>query len=409
MKYFTLPNGLRVFLLPTDSPFTAVVLGYGVGAAHEGPGQAGIAHLLEHLLFEDESIDYDARLQAVGGSTNAYTGQDYTVYYARVPRMAASLALELEAARLFRLQITAEKVAIQRQVVAEEFRQRYLNPPYADRFFWLSRAAFREHPYQTLVIGETPEQVLALPYREVCAFYEAYYVPQHAVLCVAGGIAEPLEAQIYQLFGEHKVGKPLPEVPSVEGLPSPEPFIQREGAVPQPAVIWAFRLPPLEHPDIPAIDILDDFLGDPEAGYLVRRLVHKEGLASRLSTYVWSLHKGGLWVIEAYLPAGITPEQYEAALEKALEGLKDTSWAEVLAVYRPQRYYEVLAQREKVLGRALALVHAVLAGHLEWYEAPLAPYELLTSETLQAVTQTYLVPERRVRLHYLPSKAGATG
>jgi predicted Zn-dependent peptidase len=365
--------------------------------------------LLEHLLFEDEAIAYDARLQAVGGSTNAYTSQDYTVYYARVPREAASLALELEAARLFNLRITEEKVAIQRQVVAEEFRQRYLNPPYADKFFWLSQAAFRGHPYQTMVIGETPEQVLALPYEGVRAFYEAYYVPEHAVLCVAGGIEETIEAQIHSLFGGHKVGKPLPEVPSLEGLPSPQPFIQREGAVPQIAVLWAFRLPPLEHPDMPAVDILDDFLGDPEAGYLVRQLVHKQGVASRLSTYVWSLHQGGLWVIEAYLPAGIAPERYEAALEEVLEGLRGASLAEALAVYRPQRYYEVLAQREKVLGRALALIHAVLAGHLEWYEDPLAPYEVLTPETLQAVTQKYLVPERRVRLYYLPSKAGATG
>jgi zinc protease len=82
----TLPSGLRLLHIPAEeSPFAAVVLAYGVGAAHEQPTEAGLAHLLEHLLFEDERIGYDRRLQAVGGTTNAYTGQDYTVYYARVP------------------------------------------------------------------------------------------------------------------------------------------------------------------------------------------------------------------------------------------------------------------------------------------------------------------------------------
>ncbi|GIV25917.1 MAG: hypothetical protein KatS3mg026_1609 [Bacteroidia bacterium] len=135
MIRFTLSNGLEVFLLPSESPFAAVVLAYRVGAAHESPGTWGLAHLLEHLLFEDEHIGYDKRIQQIGGSTNAYTGKDYTVYYARVGREAVSLPLQLEAQRLFALDLTPEKVAIQQRVVAEEFRQRYLNPPYADRFF----------------------------------------------------------------------------------------------------------------------------------------------------------------------------------------------------------------------------------------------------------------------------------
>jgi zinc protease len=134
-----------------------------VGAAHERPEEAGLAHLLEHLLFEDEQIAYDQRLQAVGGTTNAYTGQDYTVYYARVPQEAANLALELEAERLYRLTLSPDKIETQRRVVAEEFRQRYLNPPYADRFFHIQRVIFSRHPYAIPVIGRTPEEILQAP------------------------------------------------------------------------------------------------------------------------------------------------------------------------------------------------------------------------------------------------------
>lgn len=403
MTHWTLSNGLRIYLLPTDIPFSAVVLGYGVGSAHEAPHARGVAHLLEHLLFEDDEIAYDKKIQAVGGSTNAYTGKDYTVYYARLPRERVELALELEAARLFDLRLTPEKIQIQRQVVAEEFRQRYLNPPYADRFFYLMRMAFPQHPYEHMVIGETPEQVLALPDEALHTFYKQFYVPAHAVLCVAGGgIEEGIVQRIEALYGRPKAGSPLPSTPSVEGLPFGERLIVREAPVPQKAVIWAYRLPPISDSVMHAVDLLDDFIGEARSGFLTQRLVHDKRLASRLNSYLWQMHQGGLWVIEAYLPESVSISAYEEALTTAIEELYTASMEEVLTLYRPMRYLALHQERAKVLGRATALVHAVLAGHPEWYEAPLEPYQKLTPERLRAVIQTYLTPERRVRLHYIP-------
>jgi len=409
MTSFTLPNGLAVFLLPSDSPFTAVVLGYRVGAAHEKPGTWGLAHLLEHLLFEDEHIGYDKRLQQIGGSTNAYTGQDYTVYYAQVGRQAAYLPLQLEAQRLFDLKLTPEKVTIQQQVVAEEFRQRYLNPPYADRFFPLLKAAFPDHPYAQMVIGESPESILQLPYSALEEFYQAYYAPRHAVLCVAGGgIDEGLSALIQETFMRDKPGKPLPPVPPVEGLPL-QPLFQTEKDVPATLVTWAFRLPPLEDPATPAIDLLDDFLGDARSGLLPETLVRTKRLASQVQSYVWSFYQGGLWIIEGYLTPGTSIAAYEAALRETLDKLLTMPLEGVLARYRPQKYLTLHKQREKALNKALALVHAVLAGHLEWYLDPLRSYEELTPATLREVAAKYLQPDRLVRLHYIARKSGATG
>lgn len=405
MNPWQLSNGLRVYLLPSDTPFTAVVLGYSVGAAHEPPGAAGVAHLLEHLLFEDEEIAYDRKLQAVGGSTNAYTGQDYTVYYVRVPREKVALALELEAQRLFNLHLSPEKIAIQRQVVAEEFRQRYLNPPYADRFFHILPRIFPEHPYGTMVIGESPEQVLVLPDAAVRTFYDRFYVPAHAVLCVAGGgIDEGLSRVIHTLYERPKEALPLPPVPSTEGLPFGETFVQVFRPVPQKVVLWAFRLPPLQVPFTHAVDLLDDYLGEPRAGFLTRKLVYEKQVASRLSVSVWQLYQGGVWFIEAYLPDQVDPTQYEAELEKALAELLEAPLEDVLSLYRPLRYLALHRERAKVLGRALALVHAVLAGHPEWYEAPLAPYESLSLPFLREVLHTVFIPENRVRLWYLPAR-----
>ncbi|MEN3040207.1 MAG: pitrilysin family protein [Bacteroidia bacterium] len=404
MTSWQLSNGLSVYLLPADLPFAAVVLAYRVGAASESPHQAGVAHLLEHLLFEDDDIAYDEKIQAVGGNTNAYTGQDYTVYYARVPREKLGLALELEAQRLFNLKLSPDKIAIQRQVVAEEFRQRYLNPPYADRFFHLVKMAFPLHPYGKMVIGESPEQVLALPDEALHEFYQRFYTPSNAVLCVAGGgIEEGTFSIIQALYDRPKVGEQPPIIPSVEALPLGEREKVCHAAVPQKAVIWAYRLPPLQEPITHAFDLLDDYLGDSRSGVLTQRLVYQTGVASRLSTYIWQMHQGGLWIIEAYLSDSISIEQYERELEAALTKALETDLSKALEVYRPLRYLALHRERSKILGRATALVHAVLAGHPEWYEVPLLPYERLSIDDLRWVAQTFVTSENRLRLHYIPA------
>jgi len=396
----TLPNGLRLLHIPAaDSPFTAVVLAYGVGAAHETPDEAGLAHLLEHLLFEDDHISYDKRLQAVGGTTNAYTGQDYTVYYAKVPVDAAPLALELEAQRLYHLTLASEKIETQRRVVAEEFRQRYLNPPYADRFFHILSAAFPGHPYSIPVIGDTPERILQLPDEALRRFYQRYYTPDKAVLVIAGEVG--LDYAI-QLFSKPKEGAPLPPVPSAENLPLPgDKVILQEKRYPQTAVFWAYRLPPLEDPAIPAMDILDDYLGGATESFLPQKLVYQKGLATRLHTYTWAMHAATLWVVEAYLAPNISVETFEKTLEAALQEAITSDLGIALHRYRPMRYLEMQAEWEKVMGRALSLAHDALAGHPEWYAYPFASYEALTPESLSQTAYTFLRPERRVRVHYI--------
>ncbi len=397
----TLANGLRAYrLLDTQSPFASVVLAYDVGAAHEPPEAAGVAHLLEHLLFEDERIQYDKVIQQVGGLTNAYTGQDYTVYYARVPRDVAEVPLALEAERLYRLNLAPSKIATQRQVVAEEFRQRYLNPPYAQRYAHLCRGLFAGHPYETMVIGRTPEEILALPDAAVQTFYQRYYGPGRAYLVVSSSVSwETIET----LFSEPKATEPAPVIASVESLPLPNDQLwELSVPVPQSAVIWAYRLPPLADSRIPAIDLLDDYLAGGVESVLVQRLVHQLGLATRLQSYTWPMQAGGMWVLEAYLAPGITHNQFESALAAALEEVLADDLSPVLAWYRPMRYTEVYRQRETGLDQALALVHSVLAGHLEWFTDPIASYEALTPADLRAAAETLLLPARRVCLHYRP-------
>lgn len=400
-----LSSGLRAYrLLSAQSPFASVVLAYEVGAAHELPHEAGVAHLLEHLLFEDERIRYDQAIQEMGGSTNAYTGQDYTVYYAQVPSDVAELPLCLEAERFYRLALLPEKIAIQRQVVAEEFRQRYLNRPYGQRHAHLCQMLFSAHPYEVMVIGRTPEELLKLPDEAVQTFYQRYYGPERAYLVVSGPVLwETIEAY----FSEPKSTAAIAPIPSVEALPLPnDALITVSEPVPQPAVIWAYRLPPLEDPRIPAIDLLDDYLAGDVDGVLVQKLVQGLGVATRLHSYTWQMHAGGMWVLEAYLAPGVSHERFEEVLASVLSEALSGKLQSVLDFYRPMRYTAVYRQRETGLDRALALAHSLLAGHLEWFTDPIAPYEALMEADLRAAAETLLVPARRVRLHYYPSREG---
>jgi len=151
------------------------------------------------------------------------------------------------------------------------------------------------------------------------------------------------------------------------------------------------------------MDLLDDYLGGATESFLPQKLVYEKGLATRLHTYSWAMHAATLWIIEAYLAPDTSIEAFEAALDAALGEALATDLKVALNRYRPMRYLEMHTEWEKVLGRALALAHDVLAGHPEWYEDPLAPYEALKPTDLLSTGQTFLRSERRVRIHYKPT------
>ncbi|MBQ5663632.1 MAG: insulinase family protein, partial [Bacteroidaceae bacterium] len=153
---FTLSNGLRLVHLQDDSTeMVHVNLLYGVGAKNEQYEYTGIAHLLEHLLFEgtEKFPSFDEPLEAAGGDSNAYTNNDFTDYFISLPRRNAELAFCMEADRMCNIALDDEKVDVQRQVVMEEFKQGHLNKPYGDVSMLMRKLAFKKHPYRWSTIG----------------------------------------------------------------------------------------------------------------------------------------------------------------------------------------------------------------------------------------------------------------
>src|SRR6185436_4806778 len=188
---FELKNGLKVIVNEDPStPLAAVNILYKVGARDEDENKTGFAHLFEHLMFGG-SVNipsYDEPLQLVGGDNNAFTTNDITNYYCTVPAENIETAFWLESDRMLSLAFTDKSLEVQRSVVIEEFKQRYLNQPYGDVWLMLRPLAYKVHPYKWATIGKEISHIENATLQDVKDFFFKYYVPNNAVMVVAGNV-----------------------------------------------------------------------------------------------------------------------------------------------------------------------------------------------------------------------------
>src|SRR5690606_10820790 len=207
---FTLTNGLRV-LVHEDAatPMAVVNILYDVGARDEDPDRTGFAHLFEHLMFGG-SVHipyYDAPLQRVGGQNNAFTSNDITNYYVTLPAANLETAFWLESDRMLGLAFNEKSLEIQRNVVCEEFKQRYLDQPYGDAWLRLRPLAYKVHPYRWATIGKELAHIEQAKMEDVKAFFTKHYTPDNAILVVAGNVeAGSVRALAEKWFGPIPAG-----------------------------------------------------------------------------------------------------------------------------------------------------------------------------------------------------------
>ena len=180
---FELDNGLRlVFFRDESTEMVHMNLLYGVGAKNEEYAHTGLAHLLEHLMFEGtvKFPSFDEPLEAAGGDSNAYTNNDVTDYFISLPRRNAELAFCMESDRMRNATLDDEKIDVQRQVVMEEFKQQHLNKPYGDVSMLMRKLAFKKHPYRWSTIGRRLSHIADVPAEVVRDFHRRHYVPENA-------------------------------------------------------------------------------------------------------------------------------------------------------------------------------------------------------------------------------------
>jgi len=244
-----LPNGLRVSVLPDPhSEIVATQLWYSVGSAHEEPGSRGLAHLFEHLMFGPtagyDSQAYDRHHNRHGGSQNAYTSLDYTVYHSQIDPSGHDEVLTMEAQRMRGLLIRQEDLENEQRIVTEELRLSTENDPLARMGVIALSATLGDHPYAITPVG-TPEDIAAATVESCRRFYDDYYRPGNAHLVIVGPVeAEPTLALVRRLFGPIPAGgRTPPEIPGLVGRDFPEELVLRESIPPVEAAIVGFALP----------------------------------------------------------------------------------------------------------------------------------------------------------------------
>jgi zinc protease len=378
IEQLTLDNGLRVISSPDHvTPSVAVNLWYDVGSRHEEPGHTGFAHLFEHVMFQGSahvgSGQHIALMQAAGAAVNATTWFDRTNYFETLPTGGLDLALWLEADRLGSLldALTQENLDNQREVVKEEKRQRYDNVPYGDVMERLVALTFPpEHPYGHTTIGSM-DDLDAATLEDVRAFFSRYYLPNNAVLSIAGDV-EPAEAftKAATYFGPVPDG-PLPDPPAATPMPplgsdaDPPPRAETAARVPAEAVYVSWRLPARNVPEFDALDLAFSTLGNGQSSRLHKSLIRGAELAESASATSMGLIGGNSFGFAfARARDGVSPERLEQALLDEVARLAEEGPTEI-ELHRAKAQYERhwLHELARIDSRADALgEHATLLG-----------------------------------------------
>lgn len=401
IESYTLPNGLYVVLQPDPTvPRVAVAVAYHVGSRDERAGRTGFAHFFEHMMFRGTANlpNFDIPLQEAGGSANAFTSEDLTVYHEVVAPEYLERAIHMEADRLANLAsaLDQDKFDTEREVVKNERRQSVDNVPYGRAEEALLASLFPAgHPYSWSVIGSM-EDLDRATLDDLRSFFSTYYHPGNAAVALSGGF-DPAEARrlIARYFGAIPAGPPKAPARAAD-VPRAAKRVEMTDVVTLPRVHWAWPTVPDEHPDAPALGLLAGILAGSDAARLEKALVRERRLATSVGAMSDTREIGGLFQIVATPVEGTPVEDLEAALAVELDRLRaepptEAELRRALAGVQ-KATYERLANP---LMRATALaIGAAQYARPERYREELERALRVTTADLSRVAATYLTPEK---------------
>jgi len=401
----TLPNGLKLLIHQDFStPIASFNLLYNVGAKDEHPEKTGFAHLFEHLMFGG-SVNipvYDEPLERVGGENNAFTNNDITNYYITLPVENIETAFWLESDRMLSLAFTKKSLDVQRNVVVEEFNQRYLNQPYGEVWLHLRPLAYKAHPYMWATIGKSPEHIKSATLTDVKSFFYSHYAPNNAILCVAGPVEPTTIIELAnKWFGPIEkrdiVERNLPQEPTQT---SPRK-LEIERDVPFNAIYKAYHMCNRNHADFPATDLMSDLLSNGKSARLYQRLVKEKQLFSNVNAYITGDIDEGLFIITGQLYPTTTYEQAEIAINEEIAVLQNES-VSAYELEKVQNKFEsnFTFEETSVLNKAMNLAFYELLGDANNINHEVQKYRNVTPEHIQAIAKKTLQENNCSTLYY---------
>lgn len=402
---FVLDNGLRVFVHEDAStPMAAVNILYNVGSRDEDPERTGFAHLFEHLMFGGSKHIpvYDEPLQRVGGENNAFTSADITNYYITLPAANLETAFWLESDRMLSLSFDQQVLDVQQKVVIEEFNQRYLNQPYGDVWLKLRPLAYQQHPYRWATIGKDINHIENAVLDDVRAFFFKYYVPNNAILVVAGNVTmEQVKQLCRKWFEPIPAGKAYVRSLPAEPVQTTARFEETTADVPLNALYKAYHMPGRFAPDFQTADLLSDVLGRSKSSRLYRKLLKEQSLFSNISAYITASLDPGLLLVQGTLAEGVTLEEADAAVQGVLQELIGQNVPdEELMKVKNQAESTMAFSEVELLNRAMNLAFAANAGDPDLVNQEANKIQAVTADGIRSIAQQILRPENSSTLYY---------
>jgi len=410
---YNLDNGLHVILHNDPSaPVVITSVMYHVGAKDEQPDRTGFAHFFEHLLFEGtENIKRGEWFKIVtsnGGTNNANTTDDRTYYFEVFPSNNLQLGLWMESERMLHPVINQIGVDTQNEVVKEEKRLRVDNQPYGQLIAQVKKNLFYKHPYRWATIGSM-EHLDAAKLEEFQAFNKKFYIPNNAVLVVAGDISDPAKTKewINSYFGS------IPKKADIKRQTFTEDPINQtihatyeDPNIQVPMIVAAYRTPSMKTRDARVLDMISTYLSDGKSSKLYKKIVDDKKMALQVGAFSFNQEDYGAYILYG-MPQGDTKtddilKEIDQEIVKLQTDLISDKDLQKLKNKYENNYVEGNSSVEGIAENLASFY--LLYGDVNLINTELDMYRSITREEIRDVAKKYLNPNQRLVLNYAPAK-----
>lgn len=403
VKEYKFKNGLKVLIIEDHkSPLATFQIWYRTGSKDEPKGKTGISHLLEHMMFKGTpkygSKVFSNIIQRNGGTDNAHTTKDYTMYHQTLSSDRINLSIVLEADRMRNLLLDPKEVINERNVVMEERRMRYEDDPQNLLYEEVIATAFKAHPYQWPVIGWMSD-IASIERRDLYRYYRSHYSPNNAFIVISGDIkAEDIISKVRKAFGhirpsKKSVIKDGTEEPQQRG--ERRVYLKKEAELPY--ILMAYHVPSFPHEDSFALDVLSTILSGGKSSRLYKGIVYEKRLALNAFADYSGFHKDPfLFVFGGTAAPGKNIEDLEKAIYDEIENVKKELISEK-EIQKAKNQIEasfVFAQ-DSTYSRAFYTGMFEMLGSWRLMDTYLEGIRKVGPEDIQAVAKKYLMDDNK--------------
>lgn len=410
---YNLDNGLHV-ILHNDSSAPVVITSvmYHVGAKDEQPNRTGFAHFFEHLLFEGtENIKRGEWFKIVtsnGGTNNANTTEDRTYYYEVFPSNNLKLGLWMESERMMHPVINQIGVDTQNEVVKEEKRLRYDNSPYGQMIPEVKKKMFTKHPYRWTTIGSM-DHLDAATLKEFQDFNKKFYIPNNAVLIVAGDISNIPQTKewIQNYFGSIPKGTPIKRETFVEDdITTAISSKYEDKNIQKPMVVAAYRTPSMKTRDARVLDMISTILSDGKSSRLYKKIVDDKKMALQIGAFSYNQEDYGTYILYGLPQGTFTSTDIVKEIDAEIVNLQNVAIADKELQKIKNKYEsDFVNSNSSVEGIADNLAtYYMLYGDVNLINTEIEIYRSITAKEIQDVAKKYLNPNQRLILDYVPAE-----